>query len=128
MPPLKLTYGFESDSFARKMRSKVVCRVFSLLFLSGALALYSDCSEAAPDHDFGAEHEASSIHCPNAAPHSNIRATSTIQSPSKNPSNIPPGIDEKTLSVLLIDRVEDHPFREPISRQGLFRFKEVYRL
>ena len=108
---------------------KVFPLILGLCFVvSGALALYSECAQASTHHDFTLEHEAPLVHCPDALLLSNIQAASTIQSHSRNLSKVPPSIDEKLDSVVFVGRFKDHPFREPISQQDLFRFEEVFRL
>lgn len=111
------------------MENKLAATILSVLVVVfGALAAYGECSQLAAHHEFGAEHEAPSIHCPDALLISNIRVASTVQSYRKNLSEIPPHIDEKIDKFVSVDRIDDHPFREPFSHQGLFRFEEVYRL
>lgn len=112
---------------------KKKCAVFVLSFLVvifGALAAYVDCSQAATHDDFNAGHESPAIHCPDAFLNSSIQSVSTIQSHSRNWSKIKilPTIQEKRDSFALLARFTNHPFREPFSHQGLFRFEKVFRL
>jgi hypothetical protein len=112
------------------MRKKRAVAILSLLLviLSGALAVYSECAQAAHHLDVGAEHETPSIHCPDVFLNSNIQTASTIQSPSRNLGKVLPSIHGKIDSVVSVARFKDHPFWDPISQQDLFRFEQVYRL
>lgn len=112
------------------MQKCVAIILLVLLVISSALAVYGECSQAATHHDFGAEHEAPAIHCPDAFLNSSIQSASTIQSHRRNWSKIKvlPTIQEKRDSFALLARFKDHPFRELFSHQGLFRFEKVLRL
>lgn len=113
---------------------KSVAVIFSvLLLISGALAAYGECFQANIHHEFGADHENAehvdpSIHCPDALLTFSIQAVSSTRTDSRNLSKILPSIDEKLDSFILGGRFKDHPFRQPLSQQNLFRFEEVYRL
>lgn len=109
-------------------RFKVRSVIFCLLFiLATALALYSECAQAADHVDFGAEHEAPSMHCPDAFLLSNSQAALTIRSHSRNLSEVLPSIQQKFDSLVSVARFKGHPFCKPFSQQGLFRLQEVYR-
>lgn len=112
------------------MRRKSSVIIFSLLLviLSGVLAAYIECAEAAIHHDFDAEHESQSIHCPDAFLHQNIQAASTAQAQIRTLSRALPSTCTKIDSVASIAQFTDHPFRKLFSQQDLFRFKETYRL
>ena len=111
------------------MRMKVFPLILGLCFVvSGVLALYIECAQASTQRDIAVGHEASAIHCLDALLLSNPQAASIIQSPSRMLSKDPPSIDQKLDRVILVARLQDHPFFEPISQQDLFRFEEVFRL
>lgn len=112
-----------------QVKTKVRALIFCLfILLSGAITLYSECVQAANHFDLGAGHESPSIHCPDAFLISNIKLASTIQSHSRNLSNVLPSLHEKIDSVVSGAWFKVHPFREPFSQQDLFRLEEVYRL
>jgi hypothetical protein len=107
------------------MSRKSTAVILSLLL---ALAAYSECIRAANHVDYGAEHEAPSIHCLDAFLNSNIRGISTSHSHSRNLSAVLPTMGGTIDRVVPGARFNDHPFRELFSDQDLFRFEKVYRL
>lgn len=127
---MKLTWPSEPATSPTEMRMKDFPLILGFCFfiVSGTLALYGTCAEAFNHHDPARGREAFEIHCPDALPLSNIQPIATIQSHSRNLSNVMPSIDEKLDHVVLVGRFKDYPFREPISQQDLFRFEEVFRL
>lgn len=103
--------------------------IFSLLFvLSGALALYAECAQAANHPASGAGHEAPSVHCPDGLLNSSIQAASATQSHSRNSGKVLPILQERIDSVVSVARFKDHPSWKPFSKQDLYRFEEVWRL
>ena len=121
----------KASSRERVMQKKCAVVVLSLLvIIFGALAAYVDCSQAATHHDLIADHDGPKIHCLDAFLNSSIQFVSTIQSPPRNWSKIKilPTIQENRDSFAPLARFTNHPFREPFSHQGLFRFEKVFRL
>ncbi len=111
------------------MQKQCAAVLFSLLLLiSGALAVYGECAEAANHLDFAPEHEASLIHCPEVFLISNSQAASTIKSHSRNLSKSIPSVHPNLDNVFFVSWFKDNPFREPFSRQDIFRLEQVYRL
>ena len=112
------------------MRKTYAAIFLCVLFVfSNALAAYSDCAPADHHVDFGAEHhEAPSIHCPDAYLSSTNQAAPITEPRSKKLSRALPAVHAEIASAVLLSRFEDHPFFERFSQQGLFRFKEVFRL
>jgi len=111
----------------KKKCAKVISSLLLVISLV-ALAANGECAQAANHLDFGAEHNAPRIHCPDAFLNSNIQAATPIWSGSWNLSKVPPSIHEKIKNIVSVAWFKDHPFREPFSQQDLFRFEKVYRL
>lgn len=111
------------------MQKKYAAIILSVLFVfSSALAAYRDCTQADHHVDFAAEHhEAPSIRCPDGFLSSSNQAAPSME-PRRKWSRALPAISANIASTALSTRFEDHPFFEPFSQQGLFRFQEVFRL
>lgn len=100
---------------------------FSLL-VAAALALYGECLLTGTHHEFAVERETVSIHCAEALFIPNSQADPTAQSPDarRNLGQVP--VNENVSGFVVVPRIKDHSFQQPLSQQDLFRFEKVYRL
>lgn len=110
------------------MKRKALLFLSLLFMLSAALAVYSDCAQAADDHvHSNSESHDPAIHCPDAFLNSSTLAPSVYRPEIKKISNVLVALHtiDKPVSAPLF---KDHHFGELSSQQDLFRLEEVFRI